>query len=451
MATTFVPDIGSSPIDASLVYPGMAAGVDGNTPRPYTLDQMDADNGLLKDTIEDSARILNTLNDVLEMGMTDVEITYANESVTLPDSISMRITSGGAHPTATYPVVDALPGGVLAGTDVDLMGNEMGQRLRYISAYYNEMKAGVSTEQYGVKFNQVDMFKLYDKAVNQLAKLYAETKGRAKREALTQWFNRENVAAGSGAPGQHLNPNWIIANSTAAVTDEVDGNGMPIYDADVTGFGVHIDTAMDAAATGTNGADANISIVALDRISQICSDKYFEKIDGKLTVIIPQPQWYKLSSLGTDQMGAIWRDVSQYAKDEARFPGEIGTYRDLRIVADERWVSMVQAGAGSMTFEYLEPGGVIGDNREKALYDAATNKAWQLGWVLGKSAFIERMEKDLFYKEVEQEYGKRKGIGAFMEAGWNLTLIRTDAVSSGFPTYVENRNSAVLAFTPPKL
>jgi hypothetical protein len=182
--------------------------------------------------------------------------------------------------------------------------------------------------------------------------------------------------------------------------------------------------------------------------------------DGTYVAVIPISQWYKLSGLTDGQMGGLWQAVNRY-KDDFSFPGEVGMYRNIRIVKDERWASLVVTGTTTASFaiEYVQPGGRDGDSREKGLYTytgeaagAGTgNRVWQLGWLMGKGAYIERMEKDLFFRNEMQEYEKYKGIGTFMECGWNLTVIRTDSATDGgsgglFPDYADNRGSAVLAF-----
>ena len=460
MAQVDYPYLGKSTLTADALYPNMATGVDGDTPRPYDLANMDS-LALQKQTWDDACKILPTYEDVFESGMTDVHTTYPNEALSMPDSIGMRLVAGGASTQHTFPILDPLRGSLIAGTTNDLAGNEVGQRLRYVQAYYNEMKFGVMTEQYGVNYNQVDEFGIYQKATMQLKKLFDESKGRAKREALTQYFNIELNEAGSGVAGlgQHLNPNWIIANATTTIAGQTDGNGMPIWDADLQTFTDNVGVALDAAATGTNGIDATISIAYLDRVSFLANELKIEQTDNEYVLVIPTPQWYNLSAILAGQAGEIWTSVNRYGEGAPTFPGEVGKYRDLRVVKDDRFASLeVTVAAGpvySFDFEYVQPGNV--DNRNKAIYSSNNaipgtgDRIWHLGWLCGKSAYIERVEKDLFFKEEMQEYDKRKGIGGFMEAGWTLTVIRTDAATNGFPDYVENRNSAVLAFASAKL
>jgi hypothetical protein len=460
MAQVDYPTLGQSTIQE--VYSNMAAGVDTDTKRPYSLANMDS-LALQKQTWDDACKVLSTYEDVFETGMSDVHVTYPNEAISLPESIGMRLVAGGASTQHTFPVLDPILGSLYAGTSTDLAGKEVGQRLRYVQAYYNEMKFGVMTETYGVNYNQVDEFGVYQKATMQLKKLFDESKGRAKRECLTQYFNRELNEDGSGVAGigQHFNPNWFIANATE-VSGKTDGNGVPTWSSTKQTFANNIAETLDQAATGTGGVDANISIPYLDYVSFLANEKLIDKTSEEYVIVIPTPQWYKLSAL-SGGMGDIWTSVNRYGEGKPTYPGEVGTYRDLRIVKDDRWAGLEVAvadaggdtrGDATFTFEYVEPGGLQGDGRNKSVYSytggfttPVGDRVWQIGWLLGKSAFLERVEKDLFFKEESQEYDKRKGIGGFMEAGWSLCVIRTDAATTGFPDYAENRSSAVLAFS----
>ncbi len=446
MALEQINKVGTGALDVT--YDNMAAGVDVNTHRVYTMDQMDVNEGLDISTWESTLRLTSTLGDVFETAMANV-MELTDKGMSIPDSCGMKLSVGGASSVHRFPLLDPLVGTPRAGTDEDLMGFERGQRMRYTEAYYNEMKDGVMTEQYGVNANKIDHYKMYENAVGQLTKYWAEVKGRAKRECLTQWYNIELTKPGSGVSGQNLNPNWFIAGET---------NGeIPAWSSTLQTFTNTIGAAMDAAGgTSATGVSAQISLDVLDRISSQVGDNYIEPLDdGTYIIVIPKPQWYKLTSDTDGQWGGMFTKTAAYATGMKSFPGEMGLYRNLRIVCDDRWASLVATeatGDYSFAIEYVQPGGMQGDSREKGLYtfngNDAGNRVWQLGWLMGKGAYIERLEKDLFFRNEEQEYGKRKGIGTFMEAGWNLNVIRTDTGTgaTGFPDYADNRSSAVLAF-----
>ncbi len=448
MAIENVNVLGTGPVNA--IYPNMASGVDTDTHRVYDYAQMEAE-GLEQEVVwEEVLRATSTLPDVFELGMADV-VDVGASGMSIPNGCGMKLSGNGQSGTYRFPLLDPLVGTPLAGVDEDLMGRERGQRMRYTEAHYNEMKDGVKTETYGVNFNKIDIYGIYERATAQLSKYWQEVKGRAKREALTQWYNIELTKAGSSAPGQNLNPNWLIAGETNGTA--------PAWSSTLQTFTNTIGAAMDAAGgTSATGVSAQISLDVLDRFNlEASSNLLMEPLDdGKYLVVLPEPQWYKLTSDTDGQWGGMFTKTAAYPAGMTAFPGEMGTYRDLRIICDKRWASLVATEAtGDYTFaiEYVQPGGRAGDSREKGLYtynQTTGNRVWQLGWLMGKGAYIERMVKDLFYREELQEYGKRKGIGTFMEAGWNLNVIRTDAATgtgpTGFPDYADNRSSAVLAF-----
>ena len=530
MAATYDKAIGTEPIPAADLPSGMDGAVDVNTYRDYNLGEMDVADGLHKFSWDDSLRTLATLNDVLDMSMSETVDLYANKGLSIPDAIGIKVQAGGASITHTWPVIDPYVGGTRAGINEDVQGFEKGHRLRYINAYFNEVGMGVVTAEYGIEANRVNAYGVYDSVNQRVAKFWAEIKGRMKREALTQIYNRELVKPGStgsysAGVTQGYNPNWFIANATAnlksgrgtydvlnetgiditapieintgvtgvasgtavlgdgtvigvqtvdgvlyvndatdegiaeaaaavalaASDDATDGYGMPIYTSTLADFEDNILTALNDSGSTTDG---NLSTAYLDKVAFLAHEKLIEPLDdGTYVAIVPEPQWFSISAL-TGDLGSLWTSVARYndSQKAVAFPGETGMYRNIRIVPDSRYATFSVAGTvaipGAVTLGYQEPGGAQGDNRTRGLWaDADGSLNYQLGWLCGKGAYIERMEKDLFYREELQNYGKKKGLGSFMECGYNLTLIRTDSATAGQADYVENRGSAVLAFS----
>jgi hypothetical protein len=251
------------------------------------------------------------------------------------------------------------------------------------------------------------------------------------------------------------------AAAVAASDAATNGLGMPVYDSTFATFEGNIKKALidsaEKAVTSAEPSDAWVSARQLDRISQIAHRTLITPLDdNSYCVVIPEEQWYKLSAISGD-LGSLWVSQARYndTQEAIKFPGEVGMYRNLRIVPDSRFATLTIGGTAivptTVTVGYQEPGGAIGDNRAYGAYTTDSNMVFQLGWLCGKGAYIERKEKDLFYREEVQNYAKKKGLGSFMECGYNLTLIRTDSATGtqGMPDYVENRGSAVLAFASP--
>lgn len=426
--------------------------------RPYDVD-------VYKETWEDTLQLLSTSNDIFEQGMSDTIGVYGNEGVSLPDSIGMRISSGGDKTKHTFMVLDPLPGLPGAGNE-SLLGNEKGQNQRQFNAFYNEVKDGISVLQYGVDYNYKNAFGMFERATGQLAKYWSETKGRMKRECLVEVYNRElsdNNPALSGTYDagtngtQGLNPNWIINGvdpvaANADLTDDaVTADGLPV----IAGADDFETATSNLCRAITTNDFAGSYLAFLDTISFMAEDTLMLEplADGerKYILSIPYPVWYKYTALNTDNtFGAFFTKVADYPEGTDTYAGEMGSYRNLRIVPDNRWpgfevsqaptvASGVYDDEGQYTTTYVLPGNE--DDRDKSVYDSDTsNFVGQLGLLMGKSSYIERMEKDLHFKYEIQDYESKKGIGTFMEVGYNLMLIRKD----GQP--VENRNSAVVFF-----
>jgi len=432
MALQNTPYIGTGVIDKT--YTDMKSGVDTSTYRPYTMDQMDVDDGLEQRIFwETTLRMTAVLNDVFEKSLTEVA-GVTGKGLSIPNSVGIKLTGQGQSGVYTFPILDPLVGSPRAGTAENLMGYERGQRMRYTSAYYNEIKDGVIQETYGVNYNKIEIFGMYQQITSQLNNFWREVKGRMKRECLVEWTNVENTKAGSAAPGKHLNPNWIVAGTATK----------PTWSPTLATFKESVCDALVAGA----GANGTLDIATLDRVQYEAENSYIEPLeDGTYTFVVPTPLWYKLSAV-TGGLGGLWKDTRAYTTDTIVYPNEVGMYRKLRIIPDDRWVGAKVGGVdGSWTlaFEYVQPGGKAGDNRDKLAY-AVGNKTFQLGFLLGKGAFIERVVKDLFFKEEETEYGKIKAMGSFMEYGCTLNVIRTDANTGGFPAVADNRGSFVVAF-----
>jgi hypothetical protein len=477
MATALIPGTGTTHTGHKVFGPNgnLVKDFGTTTATPYGLATQDVAEGLTQNSWDQKLEILSTENDILDFSIGDTEGNYYDGKITLPNSIIMTLTAGAANAVHTFPVANPLVGRPLAGT-ADLLGHEKGQSQRYINCFYNEVKDGVAVTKYGVAYNYDNAFNLYEQATPQLTKYWGETKGRMKRQCLVEQFNEEifvNNPVTLPFSDTHYNPNWLpfgdatdaqvwsgfVPGGTptpATPTTSVDGDGMPLYTPVKADFMDNIATALiEGAGTGV------IDITYFDKISFYASERLIERIDGKYYVMVPKPVWYEYTKLNKD-WGTYFQKVSTFEGGTNRYDGEMYEYRDLVICPDNRYVSMAITGkvgdaandtALAAAITYKEPGNE--DNRVKTPYDGTiggdttvTGADFMLGAVLGKSAVIERKEKELHYKYDVQNYQQNEGIGTFMEVGYNLRVIRTDAhdAGSGYPTNAENRGSMILAF-----
>jgi len=441
--------LGTGVLPNSSVYPNMADGVDGSTYRPYSLAESDVENGLRLDAINTELMERATLSDIYASSVENV-IHNMGDEMTIPDAIVTKMTAPAGSRTITVPITDPLRGTPRAGDDRQ-SGFEIGQRLRYMTAHYNEYSQAVVVKTFGKDYNDLEgHFKLFSKATPQLSKYFKELDGRQFREAALETYSSE-LCKDNGLR-QHWNPNVFVANT--------DPFSQPTYDTDLAVYTNKIADAMEAAATGTNGEYANISAEFCEAVLEHAEVTLrIEPLsiggEDRYVIVLPSNQYAKMTSLA-GEFGTMWVDKSALTTDEQTFPGVMGRYKKLLFVSDSRYPTVSlggSAGSYTLTPTYVQPGNE--DERNRRVYDATSNKTWSVGMLYGKGAFLDWTVKSLHFEDEIREYNKEKGIGAFTERGIQLGLIRTDKAATysdtdgsySVPTYVENTGSIALFFT----
>jgi hypothetical protein len=420
-------------------YPSQGSVANSST-RPYSLSTLDADSALVLQAIDTKLRYEATLDDVfVDVG---ADVVFTGQKVAIPDACIIRLKTmeKGAR-TQVIPFLKPLKGTGRYGDSEAQVGYERSQGLKYYSASYNEYSQAMVGEEWGVNFNDVNKFGLYEEIQPSLSKWFKEETGKHYREALLQTFSTP-LTKSPISKTQNWNNNWFIANLAAG--------SQPTYDSTTSDFSTALGTAFDAADTGTNGVNANISLdylLALEYFASNTKRIAPITIGGKKSyvVLIPSTQWYKLLSMNDGQLGAVWQNVSALTAEEQNFPGIIGRVKSLVLIEDQRYptIEFDQYSAGmTVDVQYCSPGN--DDSRNTAVYDASSNKAWDVGFLMGQGAIIDWEVTPLHFEFERQNYGKVYGKGAFTERGIQLAKIDLDTPSD---SSAENYSSIALAWS----
>lgn len=437
-----------------------------STTRPYSLADMDVDSALILNAINKKLQIESTLDDIfVDVG---ADVVFVGKKINVPDAVVMRLKTGtvGEH-TQILPMLHPLTGPGRGGVSEAQQGYERGMMMKYMQVFYNEYSQGVAGEEWGVAYNQVQLFDLYGQIQPILSKWFKEDLGRQYREAALLTYAWPLTKAGvtnmTTGKTQHWNPNWYIANLA-------DGD-QPAYSSTLNTMTGYIATAMQAADTGTAGVNANIDLdylLALENYAANTKRITPLTIGGRKSyiVLLPSSQYYKLLSTNNGQLGSIWENVSALSSEEQNFPGIVGRVRSLVIVEDQRYPTLefngsggaadyaqttiattgpgatASDGASEVSVEFVAPGNE--DNRNKTVYDSTSNAAWSIGSLFGAPAIVDWDYTSLHFETEKTEYGKKYGKAAFCERGIQLALYKDDATAD---SYVANFGSIVLAFT----
>jgi hypothetical protein len=411
---------------------------------------MDVDANLTYDALNKKLQLESVLDSVFVDLGTDVAFDGVNKKVMVPDACIMKLTGEAGANSQILTLENPLAGPGRGGNAEDQRGYERMSTIEYMQVYYNEYSQGVMGEKWGKNFNQLDVFKYYAGEQPRLSRWFAEDLDRQYHEALLEKYSwvLADKSPTSGTCTQTLNPNWFIAN--------LDPASQPTYSSGVSGSGFNatVNTAFQAADTGTNGVNANIDLdylIYLDSFARTNKKIKPVTIGGKQSyvVLLPSAQYYKLLRVTNGQLGSIWQQVSSLTSEEQKFPGILGRVMSLVLVEDTRYPTLeCTAGYNDnlQTIEYVLPGNI--DSRNKAVYAADSNAAWDIGFLLGAGAIVDWTAKPLHFEMEEDEYGKRYGKAAFTERGIQLgCTYDIDTVGNA----TKNFGSIALAFTAASL
>jgi hypothetical protein len=431
--------VGSVTISSPVLAGGITnASITTSTARPYSLATMDVDSELVYNAINRKLQIESTLDEIfLDIGS---DVVFSGNKIEVPDSVIMRIKSEKGARTQVMPMVNPLTGPGRGGTAEPQQGYERSRTMQHMKIYYNEYSQAVMGEKWGMNYNDLQVYNYYEQEQPGLSKWFAEDEGKQYREALLETYAWPLEKTGT-ALTQNFNPNWWISN--------LEPGSQPAYSATPATFRTNITAAFAAADTGTNGVNANISLDNLLALEQYASDtKRVEPvtIGGKKSyvVLIPTTQYKKLIMTNDGQLGAVWEKVSCLSDMEQNFPGIVGRVGSLVIVADQRYPTIACTNSyanNTMTVEYVEPGN--DDGRNKSVYAADSNAAWDIGYLLGKGAIVDWQVTPLHFEKEPTEYGKLYGSGAFTERGIQLGKYDIDTAGNA----IKNFGSVVLAWT----
>ena len=417
-----------------------------STVRPYTLEGMDVDTALKVTGVQKKLQIEATLDDVyVDVG---AEVVFTGKKVMVPDAVVMRLQADSASHKEVMPLASPLAGPGRGGVSEDQTGYERGAVLRFMEAYYNEYSQAMSGEEWGVNYNQVQVFDLYGQIQPMLSKWFKEDTGMQYREASLETYAWPLAKAGTidmtTGCTQVLNSNFYIAN--------VADGSQPDWSSTEQTYINSIATACDSADGGQNGSYANIDLdylIALDEYAQNTKKIKPVTLGGKPSylVVLPSKQYKKLVKTNQGQLGSVWENVQSLSEEEQNFPGIAGRVMSLVIIEDQRTPTIEfdkYSSGAAMTIEYVEPGN--DDNRNKLIYDATTNMAWDAGFLYGATALIDWEKRALHFEDEKQNYGKDYGFGGFTERGIQLARYTNDSGSANV-----NYGSMVLLFTATSL
>ena len=350
---------------------------------------------------------------------------FVEGSRNLPPGIVMQLPlRKGIYKHTIGLLLDLSDDGVNGRTDQE--GNEEDQDLKYFVAYSNDYSHAVNSQQYGIDKHTKDAYNILESITKQLGVWHKQKAGLKMRQALLEVVD-DDLTVAPTSQTQGLNKNFFLKGI------DIDTE-QPVYDSTLADYVNNIGDAAELAGVTDWDVTFMNNIIYYLRATIEC-EPY---IDGRYAVTVPAFEAAPLKDVGTT--GSMWdlkRDT--FVKEiagEAWNNSYLGTYQNIDLFEDSNSPMMTFTGStgswAAATF-YKKMGTT--DDRP------TTGTRYDVGYGLGKSSLVWAEHEATHMEDDPQNYGKRKGIGAFRGAGANLLEFDIGTKSD---TSRRNQNSSVL-------
>jgi len=356
----------------------------------------------------------------------DLAGLYVEGSRTLPSAIVMQLPfRPGIYKHTIGLMLDLSGDGVNGRTDQE--GSEEDQDLKYFVAYSNDYSHAVNSQQYGIDAHTKAAYKILERVTKQLGIWHKQKAGLKMRQALVEVVDDDLVVAPTSQT-QGLNSNFFVKGADVETEQ-------PVYDSTLTDY---VDNLGDAAEIASV-TDWDVQFMTSVKHQMTAVFEIEPYIDGRYAVTIPAFQSSPLTDVSiSGSLANLQRDtfVKEIASEAWNNGSYIGSVNGTDYFVDTAAPMMAFTGStGSWTVAttYRKMGGT--DDRP------TSGTRYELGFGLGRSSLVWAEHEPTHMEDDPQNYGKRKGIGAFRGAGANL--LEFD-IGTKTDTSRRNQNSCVL-------
>lgn len=380
-------------------------------------------------------------NDIFDHLSSEYINPTADEPMALPNAIYLKLQAEvDQGRTCKVALVKDLSGSPTIGANGDQRLNEEDIQTKWFRMEYTDLSHATTNQQYGIYARDKAPYKVFEYRVEGLAKYFKQYFGKMRRQALME-LQSENLEDAPHYNTAGISPNWFIPNLTFAQ--------QPVYTQTMNDWVDRVVAKLSAAGT-TAAACVNLNyLIKLEewaRTEALIAPLDFGDGDGYI-VTLPSPQCsWLLNLVQNGTAGHLFTSVANYSGKEGdgtkAFPNEIGKFRGLRILNDERYPTLTVSGAVSnlggknymsdtnadffITAKYRGMGNAddgSSDPRDKS----AT--ARQVGFLIGRAALCEWMPENFHWEWEYEMYDKYFGSGIFCSCGIKQPIFKQSSDS----------------------
>jgi hypothetical protein len=353
------------------------------------------------------------------------------------DKIIMDLTPEGKDGKAARYVrkqfIKSLSGAGREGDGQGLLGHEEQPTIKYMTAYCNDWKHGVPTEQFGINAREISTTKLYEKVNALLAQWKGEHTDYYCHQALCQ-DKSNNLTASPTSLSQSINSNWYVPGGTTAQ--------QPKYAATTATLTDNVGVALKAVTY----TSIKLTVPRILQLGSWAQSQYIKKISlpglnkkGYFFLMHPMDFDALLDPSVSGSFQAYWITGAALQDTAKLIQSQVGMIGDILCVRDERAPTATLAGSASsyaLTFGYLMMGRV--DTRATG---TTANTHFNINSLLGENALAKFEAEAMHYEDQLDEYKQFKNVGIFGTDSYQIPKFDID---TGTDTSMQQESSIIV-------
>ena len=291
---------------------------------------------------------------------------YNTEKQSMPNAIYMEVDAKSQEgTTAVVTMKKPLTGAAVFGNNVAI-GNEERPITKAMTIYRNNCRKVITTPGYGVRALDAEPYKLYEQHIDDLSDWNKEEEGLEVRQAMLETFGETLIYGDTAAVcTRNFNPNIFVCGLSLR-------SASPAFSATVATYTTNIVNKIVDAGGGsivpTVGQTlnqpnlSNISNFAMSRritpltIPGLPGGKgYVLTISELQATYIGDPAWSQRN------LGSLYKQANDLPAEVMKWPGVLGSYKDLLLVVDPRQPTLNPTGSSSpfgLSAGYVWPGDI---------------------------------------------------------------------------------------------
>ena len=349
----------------------------------------------------------------------DLSGVYNRENESFPKNAIMAKVKDQSTSKSVITLREAYEDEGVYGTTA-AVGTEEMPKTKTAQTFQNTWRKVVGKPGYGLRKLEAEDYKLYEQNEEGVTMWKKEDKGYAIRKCLVETFS-PNLLVGDTSTDCVAQWNMNIFIPTLGIFDQ------PEFDSDRATHTNNICEGLVAAGGFDQYTARTLTSTVLEDISNYALAKRLLPLtipglptgEGFVLTVSEIQAAYLTNPIWTsNNLGSLWKDITQQSDTVQKWRGTIGSYNNILIICDPR-VPMLLPGGSAEPYS-LSAGYMVWNSRDARFRNRKHAK--DLAILHGRGAYISVEGEPEHWIADERDYGMHQGLGIAGVSGEQLPI-----------------------------